>query len=67
VMRLTQRDHISKEDAEGLLNIQIPDEDKEKRSDFVIENNGPIDELIKCVDRLYEMIYFIVTAGGKNT
>ena len=67
VMRLTQRDHVSREDAERLLDIQIPDDEKEKLSDFVIENNGQIDDLIKCVDRLYEMIYFIVTAGGKIT
>lgn len=67
VKRLTQRDHVSREDAERLLDIQIPDDEKEKRSDFVIENNGSRDKLIKCVDRLYEMIYLIITAGGKIT
>jgi dephospho-CoA kinase len=65
VMRLIQRDHISMEDAERLLDIQIPDHEKEKRSDFVIENSGHRDELIKCVDRLYEMIYSKLMAGGK--
>lgn len=64
VMRLIQRDRVSREEAEKLLDIQIPDDEKEKKSDFVIENNGSIDELIKCVDRLHEMIYLIITAGG---
>jgi dephospho-CoA kinase len=67
VRRLTQRDNVSEEDAKRLLDIQIPDDKKEEQSDFVIENNGTLDELIKYVDRLYEMIYFINTVGGKIT
>lgn len=67
VMRLTRRDNVSEEDAQRLLDIQTADDIKEKQSDFVIENNGSKEELIKCVDRLYEMIYFKITAGGKIT
>ncbi len=67
ITRLIKRDHVSRADAKRLLNIQIQDDEKEKQSDFVIENNGSKDELIKNVDRLYEMIYFILTAGGEIT
>jgi dephospho-CoA kinase len=60
VKRLTARDNVSKTDAVRLLDLQMPDADKEKRADIVVENNGTLEELIKNVDRVHEMIYLII-------
>lgn len=57
IKRLAIRDHVSEIDAGRLLDLQIPDDEKEKLSDFVLENNGSLEELRKNVDRLREMIY----------
>lgn len=57
IKRLMERDNVSKVDAEKLLDLQMPDVEKEKKADFIIENNGSVAELIKNVDCLYEMIY----------
>lgn len=54
VKRLMVRDHISRDDAEDLLNIQMPDEEKIKRADFVLSNEGSKAQLIRAVDILYE-------------
>lgn len=60
VERLTARDHVSKIDAGRLLDLQMPDAEKEKHADIVVENNGTLHELIKNVDRVHEMIYLII-------
>jgi dephospho-CoA kinase len=57
IARLETRDRVSRADARRLLGLQMPDDEKEKLSDFVIENNGSMENLIKKVDRLHEMIY----------
>ncbi|MDX9787735.1 MAG: dephospho-CoA kinase [Desulfobacterales bacterium] len=57
VTRLVARDRVSDADAHALLGAQMPDDQKRERSDFIINNNGSIEELIKTVDRLYQMIY----------
>lgn len=45
--RLTARDGISREAAQKLIRIQMPEEEKAKRSHFVIRNDGSIDRLEK--------------------
>ena len=47
--RLQKRNNLSKEDALLRINAQIPQEDKIKKSDFIIENNTSIDNLEKEV------------------
>ncbi len=54
IERLMQRDHISRDDAEALLNIQMPDKEKLKNSDFVIYNNGSPEQTIKDVDIFFD-------------
>jgi dephospho-CoA kinase len=54
VKRLIDRDKVSREDAEELLNVQMPDREKVKRGGFVLSNNGSTEQLISSVDRLYE-------------
>ncbi len=55
--RLAARDGLAPAEASALVGIQMPDELKRKRSDFIIENNASPSELIKSVDRFYQMIY----------
>jgi len=54
VKRLMDRDDVSREDAEALLNYQLPDEDKARRADFVIKNDGSFARTIRSVDHLYK-------------
>lgn len=60
VKRLTARDHVPESEAGRLLDLQMPDAEKEKHADIVIENNGAVEDLIKNVDRVHKMIYLIV-------
>ncbi|HUV49411.1 MAG TPA: dephospho-CoA kinase [Anaerolineae bacterium] len=54
VKRLMDRDDVSREDAEALLNHQLPDEDKARRAEFVIKNDGSFARMIRSVDHLYK-------------
>ena len=37
------RDQISREDAEALMRIQMPEAEKQAKSDYVIDNSGAIE------------------------
>ncbi len=52
--RLMDRDNISRSDAKNLLDIQMPDEEKAGRADFVLQNNGSVEQLIELVDIYYK-------------
>ena len=54
VKRLIDRDNISHRDALGLLNVQMTDDQKRDRADFVITNNGSRDEVFQSVDRIFQ-------------
>jgi len=54
VKRLMDRDNISRRDAMGLLNVQMTDDQKRDRADFVITNNGFKDEVFQSVDRIFQ-------------
>lgn len=47
--RITKRNGITREAASARMRSQIPREEKVKSADFVITNNGSIDELQKAV------------------
>lgn len=49
--RLIQRNKFTKEDALARIKSQLPQEEKAKCSDFVIENNRSIDVLQKYIER----------------
>jgi len=51
IRRLMKRDGVSRSEAEALAGIQMPDHEKIRKSDFIIENNGDMDELEMSVDR----------------
>jgi len=54
VKRLMARDNISRDEAENLLHVQMPDKDKIGRADFVLSNEGSRVRLVEAVDFLYE-------------
>ena len=54
VQRLMDRDNVSRDEAEGLLNVQMPDEKKVELATFVLTNDGKKEQLIRSVDLLYK-------------
>ncbi|MBU1163777.1 MAG: dephospho-CoA kinase [Proteobacteria bacterium] len=54
--RLICRDKVSREDAKLLFSIQMPEEEKAKRAEFVIKNDGSIEQLEKSVELLYKKL-----------
>lgn len=53
IERLMYRDKASRYDAQSLFSLQMPEEEKIKRAELVIKNNGSIEQLIKSVEVLY--------------
>jgi dephospho-CoA kinase len=56
VKRLMDRDDISHDEAKDLINVQMPEEEKVKRTEFVIINDNTKEQLIKSVDLLHKKI-----------
>ena len=56
VKRISSRDHVDPEDAEKMIKLQMSQEDKIKRADYVIENKGSLAELFESVEYLYRKI-----------
>ncbi len=54
VKRLMARDNISRDEAENLIHVQMPDKEKIGRADFVLLNEGSTARLMEAVDLLYE-------------
>lgn len=52
--RLTSRDGLAPEQAEGRLNAQLDIEEKKRRADFVIDNSGTLEETRRQVEVLLE-------------
>lgn len=52
--RLTMRDGLAPEQAEGRLNAQLDIEEKKRRADFVIDNSGTLEETQRQVEVLLE-------------
>lgn len=56
IRRLVVRDKISLEDAENILKAQVPIEEKLRYADFVINNEGTLDETRIQVERLWQTL-----------
>ena len=54
--RVAQRDGVSRESAGKLLSLQMSQEEKAKRSDYVVENRGTPQELVESVEKIYHKI-----------
>ena len=58
IKRILSRDNRSKEEALSIINSQMSLDEKKKRSDYVIENDGNIQDLEKKVDVFLKKIEF---------
>ena len=54
IERLLKRDAITREAAESILRAQMPIEEKLKYADFVIHNEGTLDETARQVEQVWE-------------
>ena len=54
VKRLMERDQTSRDEAEDLVNVQMPDDLKIGQADYVVWNEGSMKKLIASVDVLFE-------------
>ena len=58
VKRILARDKRSKEEALSIINSQMTLDEKKKRSDYVIENDGNIQDLERKIDEFLKKIEF---------
>ena len=56
IRRILERDKRSEIDALNIINSQMSLDEKKKRSDFVIENDGNIEELKEKIDKFLEYL-----------
>ena len=58
IKRILSRDNRSKEEALSIINSQMSLDEKKKRSDYVIENDGNIQDLERKIDGFLKKIEF---------
>ena len=56
IRRIKETTNLSLEEIEGIMQAQLPQEEKVKRADYVIENEGSLDELESKVKKLWEEV-----------
>lgn len=66
VKRLVARDGVSSESAWSLINIQMPLEEKRKRADIIVENNGGLEDLVRSMDKVFEKDLKNSISGSKE-
>lgn len=54
--RIIERDKIDRELAEKIIKSQLPNEERIKKADVVIENNSNLEDLFEKVERFCETI-----------
>jgi dephospho-CoA kinase len=57
VKRLMDRDNVSRDEAEDLINVQMPQAEKVERAEFVLANDCSKDQLIRSVDLLFNNFF----------
>lgn len=67
IQRIMSRDGVSRENAVAMMKIQMPEEEKRKRADFVIDNNGSESDTLLSIDRLYEYVIANIRKKDKNS
>ena len=55
--RIVERDNIDKELASKIIKSQLPNEERIKKADVVIENNSSLEDLFEKVERFCETIW----------
>jgi dephospho-CoA kinase len=63
LMRLMERNGLTKEEALARIRSQIPIEDKKHQADFLINNNGALGDLPPQINRLVEQFQMIQKEG----
>lgn len=66
INRIMQRDNVSRQQAQSLMHIQMNEAQKRRMSDFIIENNGSLDEMHGQVDRVLEKLAEKYKKIGEN-
>jgi dephospho-CoA kinase len=66
INRIMQRDNVSRQQAQSLMHIQMDEAQKRRMSDFIIENNGSIDQMHGQVDRVLEKLAEKYKKTGEN-
>jgi dephospho-CoA kinase len=61
VKRIAQRDSVREQDAQKMLGLQMSQEEKQDRADYVIVNSSTPSELFKSVDFLFHHYLFLST------
>lgn len=56
IRRLVERDGLDRSEAEQRIDAQLPLSEKVAVADWVVDNNGTLDETRRQVDRLFELI-----------
>lgn len=56
IERVQKRDSVSKENAINIINNQMSIEKKKKLADFIVENNGTIEEFHEQLEKILEKI-----------
>lgn len=55
--RLVDRDRVTEASARALIRIQMPLEEKKKKADVIIDNNGSHEQLCRSTNRAFEKIF----------
>lgn len=66
VARIVARDGIAPEMAERRLNVQTPEEVLTAQADYVLRNDGALEQLRAAAERLYESLLQEGGAGGTH-
>jgi len=66
VERVMQRDNFSEEKARNIVSHQMPNEERLKYADFIIDNSSTLDDLYNEVKRVHNLITQI-SYGEKHT
>lgn len=56
IRRLSSRDGVSVSDAEALISIQMSDDAKAEKADYLINNSGGVEDLLDGAVRLYNYL-----------
>lgn len=56
VRRVMERDGLTREHVLSRMRAQMPEEEKRLRADYILENDGSKEDLLRQVDALYELL-----------
>ena len=56
IKRVTESKNITREEVQQRIDNQMPDDEKKKGSDFIIENNSTLDELKSKTDFIISLL-----------